>query len=336
MSLFEHKVIQNRWHFIKSFNEKEWWYSGIQFEFTGDDGKQKTGFIGISEIRSIFIDSTAVVYYDGENAFPQKKKCRNKLLAGYYLKKNLKKTDGHSLCVDSKHLKFNYSEIDCDGEKNGYNFYFKTSGLKKFNGGDIEVQLTLQHKLPAFEKYDDYFDNYYGLVNHFLYIQSGKIVVGGKEIVLGTGENNLIYQDHCFGDVPRKTKWHWAAVWNKNTLLDVLTNYGVYPQNYTEVYLPGKTENWARLNQDVSFECKDRPNRFTSQWKITSTHLDLNMELMGTALEREAIPFKWWAFFINLFHYQCFARVWGKVLVDGEWVETGDMFGVFEEHHGTW
>ena len=87
MSLFEKKVITNRLHFIKSFNEKEWWYSGIQFQIPDEEnpGKTKTAFIGISEIRSVFIDSTAIVYFDGKNAFPQKKNCKDKLLAGYYI-----------------------------------------------------------------------------------------------------------------------------------------------------------------------------------------------------------------------------------------------------------
>lgn len=337
MSLFEKKVITNRLHFIKSFNEKEWWYSGIQFQIPDEEnpGKTKTAFIGISEIRSVFIDSTAIVYFDGKNAYPQKKNCKDKLLAGYYLKKNLKKTDGHSLVVDSKKLKFNYYEIDNDPVNKGYKLEFKTSGLKKYNGGDLEVDIVLKQKLPVFEKYDDYFENYYGLTNHFLKIESGKIVMNGKEYNLD-GQENYMYQDHCYGDVPRHTKWHWAAVWNNDRLLDVLTNYGVYPQNYTQILLSEQKQNWVRLNQDVSFENSDRPNRFNNQWKITSTQLDLNMELMGTALEREAIPFSWWPFFIDIYHYQCFARVWGKVLVNGNWIETGDMFGVFEEHHGKW
>lgn len=326
-NLLENKVIKNRFHFIKSFNEKEWWYTGIQF-----DGC----FIGISQIRSIFIDSTAVVFFDGKNSYPKPKKSKNKFLAGYYLKKNLKKTDEHSLVVESKNLSYKYYEINNDPKKNGYKLEFKTSGLKNFNGGDIEVDLILKIKNPVFEKYDDYFENYYGLINHFLFIEKGIIKLNGKEFKISAKDKKYIYQDHCFGNVPRKTKWNWAAVWNKKLYLDVLTNYGVYPQNYCEVLIPSKKEDWFRLNQDVSFEYYDRENKFEKQWKITSTNLDLTMEFLGTALEREAIPFSWCPFFINLFHYQCFARVWGKVYVDGKWIETGDMFGVFETHHGKW
>lgn len=338
MGLFERKVITDRMHFIKSFNEKEWWYSGLQFQIPDDDtpGKNKTMFLGISECRSIFIDSIAVVLYDGKNSYPYKKNRKDPLLAGYYLKKNLKKGDGHSLQIDSKNLKFNYYEINDDGETNGYKLELHMSGLKKYAGGNLDVSVVLKKKLPEFTKYDDFFENYYGLVNYFLSVESGIINIDGKEIILTANDNLYMYQDHCFGNVPRKTKWHWIAVWNNKTLLDVLTNYGVYPQLYSEAFLPGVTKDWERLNQDVSFECDDRPNRFGKTWKITSTHLDLQMELMGTALEREAIPFSWCALLINLFHYQCFARVWGKVLVNGEWKETGDMFGVFEEHHGTW
>lgn len=338
MKLFENKVIKNRLHFIKSFNEKEWWYSGIQFRIPDetDSKKTKTVFLGISEARSVFIDSLAVVYYDGKTVFPVPKKQKFKYAAGYYIKKNLTKTDGNSLLVNSKHLQFCYSENKKNDNETVYQMELKLNDPKNFSGCEIELKLELKPELPLFEKYDNYFENNYGLENYFLLIEKGTVKINGKEYTLSAKDKNIVYQDHCFGKVPRKTKWHWAAVWNKNFYLDSLVNYAAYPQKYTQIFAPKISKEWIRLDQNVSFECNDIENCFEKKWKITSTQFDLNMEISGTALEREAIPFLFCPFFINLFHYQCFVRVWGKVLLNGEWIETGDMFGVFEEHRGKW
>lgn len=337
-SLFERSVLKNRLHFIKCFNEKEWWYSGLQFQIPDEENKndKKTCFIGISECRSIFIDSLAVVYYDGNKAYPVQRKRRNNYLAGYYLKKNLKKGGGKSLEIESKKIKFKYFEINGDGESNGYKLELHMDELKKYDGGKLDVNVTLKKELPVFTKNDDYFGNYYNLENYFFTVVQGSVSINGKKYDISKGGKNYMYQDHCSGNVPRKTKWHWIAVWNEKSLLDVLCNYGVYPQLYSQVYFPKVTDDWERLEQNVAFEYENRDKRFEKRWKVTSTDLDLHMELLGTALEREAIPFTFMPLLINLYHYQCFAHVWGKIKVDGRWIETGDMFGVFEEHHGKW
>lgn len=333
MSFLERKVLENRLHFIRDFAKKEWWYTGIAFDIDDEDnpGKKRKAFIGLSICRSIYLDTCAVIWFDGKNVYPKKNSDSKNYKAGYYKKKNVEKTDGNMLVQKSKNLQFEYSAIDGDGEKNGWKLKCHLDALKKYNSSEFDVELTLKKKNPPFTKYDDNFDYIYELFCSFFDVEEGFIKMNGKEYKLSASDNAMVYQDHCNGKVPSKTKWHWAAVWNENVMFDTLMNYGVYPQLYTQIYIKDKKSEWTRLNQNVSFECDDNENRFEKQWKITSTDLDLNMQLLGMGLEKESIPP-----FVNLFHYQGFAKIWGKVKIDEKWVETGDMYGVFEEHHGKW
>jgi hypothetical protein len=156
---------------------------------------------------------------------------------------------------------------------------------------------------------------------------------GDREYVL---KDALTYADHCWGRIPSKTGWHWLAVQNEKAAIASLINYGAYSQRYTEIYFTGKDTNspqvgtWVRLNQAVSFEFLKK-DRWEQTWHVTSPDMDLAVTLFQRKTDWTWIPF-----LIDLLHTEIYVKATGVVRIDGVWVETGDMFGVMEEHKGFW
>ncbi|MEQ9363696.1 MAG: hypothetical protein RIF32_05610, partial [Leptospirales bacterium] len=84
------------------------------------------------------------------------------------------------------------------------------------------------------------------------------------------------------------------------------------------------------LDQAVSFEFQKK-DKWKQTWRVTSPDMDLAVTVFQRKTDKTWIPL-----LINLVHTEIYVKAAGVVRVDGVWVETGDMFGVMEEHKGFW
>lgn len=150
------------------------------------------------------------------------------------------------------------------------------------------------------------------------------------------------YFDHCYGRLPHPTAWHWIAVQNEEVALSILVNYGPEPQVYAQCLWVNRATahngRWVRLDPMVAFEKPDfdmGSGSFEGSWRITSTDVDLHMLCLQHVTDRTRIP-PIVPLLARLDHTEVFVSVSGRIRVDGQWLETGEMRGVFEEHRGTW
>lgn len=338
MQFQEPKVLlSNRWISFKNFNDKEWWYTGIC------DQSQNL-FIGISAIRTKFVDSIdlSIYFADEEGLNVNKDKSGGHWVQASFMGfiKTTNEQNKLDLSVnrgnEQKSFYFDYTDtqggrLESESCNNKWNLAFASKKAKDSNKNKVQIKgsFTIEQVIPRFTKYNNFFCNTYTLLHYFQNKVCGTLTVNGKEYVIN---NALGYQDHCFGTVPRKTKWHWIAVQGKDCALASLMNYGSYAQQYTEAYFgtePSKN-NWIRLNQDVSFECYEE-NRFLKHWRITSPDIDLRCKTFSWNNQNNFIPP-----IINLQHYECYVKVEGRIKVNNEWKPTGKMYGVLEEHFGIW
>jgi hypothetical protein len=217
----------------------------------------------------------------------------------------------------------------------GWGFSFDYTGQERdgwsctIKTDDFSAYLQILPTITPFTKYDNKFSHEYTLLHFFRNRVQGQIKVDGRDIHL---QDALGYYDHCFGTVPTRSKWHWIAVQNEGFSLSSLMNYGPFAQCYTQCF--DSQKRWIRLDQDVSFEC-DPEYQWTKPWKITSPDMDLELVVLQRSQNRQKIP-PLLPFIINIDHSECYVRVRGTVRIDGNWVDTGDLFGVLEEHHGKW
>lgn len=312
-------LLKQRWNPFTGGRDKEWWYTGISDETNGV-------YIGFSVIRVKFIDSISVTVFDPAAGKP--------VHAGW---KGFLKPENppNQLCLKAKGRNFVFSYTG--SEEDGWNF--------ELDSPEITARLRIEPELPHFTKFDNFFVDDYMLIHWFGNRAKGTVTSAGRTYSVNDGRG---YLDHCAGTVPGKTKWHWIAVQNERCSLASLMNYGVYPQCYTQAYLPAQGavsgpgankdpspfNRWIRLDQDVSFECYHK-DRFNRHWRITSPDMHLKMIIVQSDLERERIP-PLIPFLVKLDHWHCSVTVAGHIRVDGVWIETGVMHGVFEEHFGNW
>jgi hypothetical protein len=318
MDLEEKKVLlKQRFNPFVSSRKKEWWYTGVV-----DDTNRI--FLGFSVIRVMFMDSISIGLFDAKNP--------ETILAewkGYLDSDNPQ----NRLSLKAKSKKFTF---DYTGSGTG------SEGWKaEISSDTISASLEIKPTISPFTKFDNLFVDEYTLLHFFMNRVNGSVTTRTS----GSGKTYTItdalgYYDHCFGTVPKKTKWHWIAVQSQTCALASLMNYGTYAQCYTEVYFtvgaaPESAQGrWIRLDQDVSFECYHH-DRFTKHWRVTSPDMALKLVVIQAECEEERIP-PLVPFLVNLDHWQCSVNVSGWIRVDGEWIETGDLHGVFEEHNGTW
>jgi hypothetical protein len=311
MNLEEKKVLLSRSNLIKEWHNKEWWYTGF-YE------PNENIYFSFFFVRVNLIDQFSFTLFDPEiNKTIQFTK---KL----YLEKEQKK---NMLCLNyhSKKLIIEYN----GNEEIGWKFTFKNK--------NFSIELKMTPTTPCFTKSNDEFIYKYTLLHYFNILTSGFIRIENKTYSI---DHALCYYDHCFGTVSSKTGWHWIAVQNGDVALASLVNYGAYAQRYTQVYFKKNKDDfcsgrWIRLNQDVSFEHLGEESKFSSDWKGTSPEMHITITPIMHVCNIEKIP-PVLPFLINLRHNEYFIKVNGKVRVDGYWVETGELYGVMEEHWGRW
>jgi hypothetical protein len=311
MELEEKKVLlAQRFNPFVSAGQKEWWYTGVV-------DRENNIYFGFCVVRIMLLDSITLTLYDPGKAAPE-----NYSWKGFLDRSN--PAGRLSLCAHGHNFSFSYTGSA------------ETGWVAAIESPEMNISLSMSPTIPYFTKFDDYFSYDYSLMHFFRNKVTGKIILADRTIPV---EDGLSYYDHCFGNIPRKTGWHWLAVQGEQCALASLMNYGVDPQRYTEVWFSGGAADgasgrWVRLDQNVSFECEPF-GAFEKPWRVTSVDLDLEVQIVGTSYEKERIP-PLVPFLIKIDHYQCSISVHGRVRVDGTWIETGELRGVLEEHHGKW
>lgn len=311
MELEPKQILQhNRFDLFRNRKKKEWWYTGVY-------DPQTNTYLGFSFFRMDLLDNLHFAVFD-----PKAEKTYTWDWKGL-LDANIPPNQTHLVHTGSR------ESISYTGSAEaGWKFCLEAK--------DLSVQLTLHAKEPVFTKFDNRYVDEYALL-HFFHLQ----VSGSIHTSQGSWEfqNALGYYDHCFGLVPRHTRWHWIAVQNKSLALASLMNYGATPQCYTQAYFQDAAPDfalhrWIRLDQDVSFECHpDDP--WSHPWKVTSPDMDFSMQILQKCYSPTRVP-PVIPFMIKLDHTQCFVELSGRLRVDGHWLACEPLLGVLEEHVGIW
>lgn len=288
----------------KTARQKEWWYTGVYDPTSGI-------YLGFSFLRVALVDSFHISVF-----LPSEEKAREWSSTGYL--KDLGHQSGTYLHLENS--KINASYIGSSSQ--GWNFQLLAKG--------IDLKLQMHPQIPSFTEFDNAIEDQYVMMHFFRNAVQGQLVIDGKSFPI---HNGLGYYDHCYGKVPRHTSWHWIAVQNSDHSLAALVNYGENPQKYTEIYTTPQNQ-WSRLSEDVDFGTAQL-DAMDTEWTITSVDMELKMKLLGKSVVHTRIP-PVLPFLIKIDHYEQFVRVEGKVRIDGNWQQTGAMFGVFEQHSGWW
>lgn len=310
MNLDEKKVLIPRSNLIKQWNNKEWWYCGV---FDPD----LEVYLSFFFIRVNIIDNFSITIFDPSMDKPTT--FTKSLYLNSYQEKN-----ALSLNYSGKGLKVGFN----GDEKKGWKF--------EFNNNQFSVDLDMTSTAPAFTKFNNYFEYWYTLLHNFHILTKGTIKTPDKTYGINKG---LCYYDHCFGNVPSKSGWHWFAGQNEDVSISSLTNYGPKSQKYTQIYFKKcekdiPTKKWIRLNEDVSFEY-DPDNKIKGSWKVTSPDMDIEVTPIMHSCDINKIP-SFLPFMINITHHTFFAKANGSVRIDNQWVDIGNIYGVLEEHYGKW
>lgn len=213
-----------------------------------------------------------------------------------------------------------------------YEGSYETGWRLRFADRGVEADIVIGVTAPAFTKEENQFVHHYSMLSTMHAAVSGTVTAQGRTYTFGDA---LGYADHCFGDVPRRTGWHWLAVQNADQAFVSLVNYGGYGQKYSQLLRTGRdgVKEWVRLSQDASFE--HPPTNPGRRWRLTSCDVDLTIELLQTTQIREQLP-PLVPFWVNLTHDESFVRANGRVRTERGWAPLDDTYGVLEEHHGTW
>lgn len=300
----------HRLNLLRNRKKKEWWYTGVI------DPASKTYF-GFSIFRMDLLDNLHFAFFDPDADSTYTYDWKG------FLDSHIPENQTY-LCHTGFREKFSYT----GSAESGWKFRLETKGLS--------VNLEIRKQEPCFTKFDNKFVDEYALLHFFHLEVTGSVTTRHRSIQI---QNGLGYFDHCFGLVPRQTRWHWIAVQNTDFALASLMNYGATPQCYTQGYFRKNAADyalnrWIRFDQDVSFEC-DPNQTWEHPWKITSPDMDLDLQILQKCYTPTRIP-PLFPFLLKLDHTQCFVKVEGKMRVEEHWINTGPLLGVLEEHFGVW
>jgi hypothetical protein len=302
-------------HFLRELRSKEWWYTGVY-----DPGSDV--YISWYFIRVNLVDKFIMTVFDpqrAENDLPRVSQlCTidHRQQAG----------DGLCLVARGKGLQTDYRLR----QPRSWHFALQSPALS--------ADVTIGQTIKGFTKFDSEMQDRYAILHYFQSRANGQVTVPDGSVY--QLEDALVYQDHCYGRVPRKTGWHWIAVQNHHVALTVLVNYGANAQRYAQVWMSPAThsprpDEWVRLEQNVSFEREAPADDAGGSWTVTSTDLDLVVEVRKVQHDRTKIP-PLLGIIVNLSHTEAFVKVSGRVRIDGRWMHTGDLHGVLEQHQGRW
>ncbi len=284
--------------------KKEWWYTGFL------DSKRQVYF-SLVFIRSPLISKFRFNVFDSNRTSPS---------------------------IYHKTLSFDKSQQTgkLDLKKRTNDFIISYSGDEQdgwrfeLQDGDISANVKMEPRQKSFTKFDDYVVNDYNVLLLMNNKADGKVKFGNRIYDIKNGQG--IY-DHCFGKVPRKTRWHWLAVQNRRFSLASWVNHDKLSQKYSIISLNGKKNLSWKLDHNVSFECINDQN--SRDWKATSSDMNLNIKIIMSSDYSEKIP-AIFPFLVNLNHNEHFIEVKGKVRIGGKWTSTGKLYGVMEDHFGKW
>lgn len=224
-------------------------------------------------------------------------------------------------------------KLDLKGNRPGYAVgYVAAPGQSddlRFSYQDDRHQIALhvERRGPPFTRRDHPFVNTYTLLHHFGNRARGQLTLDGRNWEVDT---TRCYTDHCFGRVPRRTGWQWAALQSDEVALATLVNHGPDAQRYTQALVDGR---WTRLSEDVTFEYE--PSRLSDPWRITSVDMEIVARPRHVHLDHVAIP-PLLPFLVDVHHNELFVEAEGRLRIDGAWREVRGLTGVMEEHHGVW
>lgn len=291
---------------ISSPRSKEWWYVGWV-------DRSRTVYASFHVTRLPLVDNVTFSLFDLAAEQP--------VVRSRKLWLNAPRRPGMTdLSANSRSVAVRYT----GSSEQGWTLAFRDRG--------VEADLTIRPTAPPFTKEENQFVQRYALLSLMHNSVRGTVAVEGREYRF---DDAIGYADHCFGQVPRRTGWHWLAVQNEEQAFVSLNNYGPYAQRYTQLLITdadGRKE-WLRLSQDASFErAPGAPDR---RWRLTGWDVDLQIDLLMSTRLREKLPavLPLW---VNLTHDEFFVRARGRVLTQGRWVELAESHGVLEEHHGIW
>lgn len=286
---------------LRQWNEKEWW-----FAYVWDPAQ--SFYFSWAFVRAFYGDhfgALAVPVGDGAPVTIQKSLLLDRVSEDGRLR----------LENQSRSWAVRYSEA---GGK--LRLFLEAEGWK----ADLSIEPSA---VPSFERRENQFVRSYSVFHTYRNRVKGTVTVGGRERRL---DSDHTYLDHCFGNVPARTGWHWIALQNRETALTSLVNYGPHAQLYTHVLRDG---GWTRLAQDVSFD--PGPGSPGRTWRVTSPDLDLSVEPLGRNDAITKMP-PLLPFLADLTHTELLVRAAGRIRIDGRWREHGDLVGVMEEHFGRW
>lgn len=298
--------VVSRSDLFRAPRNKEWWYAGWVDE-------SRTIYISFHVVRLPAVDNVAFTVFDLDLGRPVARS-RKVFLT---VPSGLDRTDLRA--------RFRAGHVHYEGSSAaGWDLRFADRGL----AADIVITPTT----PPFTKQENQFAHHYSMVCTMDAAVSGTVTAGDREYAF---DHALGYADHCFGDVPRRTGWHWLAVQNVDMALVALLNYGAYGQRYSQLLHagPNGVKQWERLSQDGSFEYS--PSNPGQTWRLTSMDVDVEIDLMQTVRIKEQLP-PLVPFWINLTHDESFVRARGRIRTERGWVALDDAYGVLEEHHGVW
>lgn len=298
--------VVSRADLFRAPRKKEWWYVGWADE-------TRTVYTSFHIIRLPAIDNVVFTVFDLDAGHPVVR--QRKVFLG---------APSHRDATEL-HARFATGRVDYGGSSElAWRLLFADHG--------VEADITIEVTSPPFTKQENQFVHHYSMVSTMHGAVSGTVRAEGRAY---TFDNALGYADHCFGEVPRRTGWHWLAVQNADVAFVSLLNYGAYGQRYSQFLRTGPdgVKEWERLSQDASFEYPPlNPGR---RWRLTAWDMDIEIELLQTARIRERLP-PLVPFWINLTHDESFVRAHGRIRTEHGWVVLQDAYGVLEEHHGTW
>jgi hypothetical protein len=313
MRLEDPQILRSRRELFTQWRAKEWWYTGVVDEQSG-------AYVSWYFVRVNLVDSFVFTVFDPSLDAPIHFELKGWLDKSLWKEGRLDLSLGH---VEGTVLYEGSAET-------GWRLALSSKGI------EAELRLSPSH-VPVFSKFDNELVDWYGLL-HFFHVQAeGSIRARGRNWDIAAGR---AYWDHCFGFVPSRTGWHWLAVQNEHVALSSLVNYGVYAQRYTQVFLRSgqgqcaATDQWIRLNQDVSFE-QEPPNDLLKPWKVTSTEMDLLVTPLQRVTDVQKIP-PVVPFLIDLKHTEWYVVANGRLWVENQWIEVQNLRGVMEQHVGRW
>ena len=301
MTLENRQVLLNRKNIKKSLREKEWWFSYLY-----DESQQL--YFGWFFFRTLVTDHFNFICFDTKNN-------RQWLFEKNIMLDKPDRNDNLDLRYTTKKRKISFTETG--------------PGEKEFNFSDDKYNINLQVEtgdVPPFTKFENNFTNKFGLKHTFKNRVKGSLDFEGSKFSVDT---DYSYLDHCFGRVPSKAGWHWIAVQNSEISLASLINYGADSQRYTQVFYKNK---WTRLDQNVAFEYPPEKGR---KWKVTSTDMDLNVEVVALHNKIVKIP-PLVPFLLDIKHDEMCVKINGKIRIGNDWITATDMYGVMEQHSGKW